>query len=253
MSHIFAEQNNTVDIVIVTYNRLEFTQRCIRLINERTKVKFRIIVVDNCSDDGSQDWLFDAKKLNDIQHLILLKRNYGIHMAKNYGLALVRDSKYYIDIDNDILVPDIKPDWITSLAMLMEKYPDYAAISCRPQVLVGAGADKFKTDEVAEFNHIGAHGRIMRTDIVKKVGGWDKVFDAKRNSEDKYIASRIQDEGMKVGYARDVHCWHLFGENWGYKEKALEEHGHNDMWPPPEHYDKEFINFDHKTWEPLKD
>ena len=186
-----------------------------------------------------------------IDHLIILERNYGIHMAKNYGLAFVRTTfRYYIDTDNDILVPDLEPDWLSRLVTLMDNNPEYGAIALQPQIMVGRGPVPETAPEVCPISHIGAYMRIMRIDLVKKVGGWKKIYNAKRNDEEKTICSKIYKEGFKVGVARDLRCWHLFGKNWGYPEDLKpEDHGHRPVWPPPEHYDK--VRVDPKTWQPL--
>jgi len=240
-----------IDIVMVTWNRLDFTKQCLKFLKERTKTPYRLIVVDNNSDDGSQKWLYEEKLKGNVHHLILLERNYGIHMAKNYGMALVRPSKYYIDTDNDLLCADLKPDWIQQLVDLMDKNKDYGAIACRPQVLVGDGPDKFDTEEaVVAFSHVGGHLRIHRTEETKKFG-WAQTWDAKRNNEDRHIASNLKEQGLKTGYARNVRCWHMFGENWGYKDVKPEDHGHNPVWPPPEHFDTIIDKFDSKTWETI--
>lgn len=242
-------QTNRVDIVMTTFNRIRFTQNSIELINKRTKTPFRLIVVDNNSTDGTQPFLLNMKEKGMVHHVILLEENYGIHMAKNYGLSLVRSSPYYIDTDNDLLCPNLEPDWISALVSLMDKHPSYGAISCRPQVLVGTGEKSFNTPEdVIKFDHVGAHLRIMRTDEVRKVGGWEKTWEAKRNHEDSFIASALNTLGWDVGYARDIRCFHMFGENWGYKDLSLEEHGHRAMWPPSEHWDTLVNKLDTETW-----
>jgi glycosyltransferase involved in cell wall biosynthesis len=242
-----------IDLVMVTCNRIEFTRKSLQYLSERTRTPVRIIVVDNNSDDGTQQMLYEYKQKKLIHDLVLLENNYGIHMAKNIGLAMVRSTPYYIDTDNDLLCADLEPDWIERLISLMDRYPEYGGISCRPQVLVGRGGHEFDgPDEVVEFSHTGGHLRIMKTEAVKKVGGWEKVWDAKRNSEDKYIAQQLHDIGLKVGYAKDVRCFHQFGVNWGYKDIPIKEHGHNEMWPPSEYWDKVINELDPKTWATIK-
>jgi len=173
-------------------------------------------------------------------------------MAKNYGLALVRSAPYYIDTDNDLLCANLNPDWITSLVTLMDKYPKFGAISCRPQVLIGRGGHEFDgPEEVVKFNHTGAHLRIMRTDVVRKVDGWEKNWTANRNHEDSFIAARLADVGYDVGYAKNVRCFHMFGKNWNYKDIPIEKHGHRDMWPPPEHWDSLIDKLDQNTWDTI--
>jgi hypothetical protein len=63
----------------------------------------------------------------------------------------------------------------------------------------------------------------MRTDLVKKFGWRDDNTDSR--SEEWRICGEIQREGYKTGYARDIRCYHFFGDgNWGYDEKT--PHGH---------------------------
>jgi glycosyltransferase involved in cell wall biosynthesis len=241
-----------IDIVLTTYNRIEFTKKSIQYLKERTKTPYRLIVVDNNSNDGSQEMLYNLKQNDLISHLILLEENYGIHMAKNYGLSLVRSEPYYIDTDNDLLCPKLDPDWINRLTTLMDNFPSFGAISCRPQVLVGRGGHEFDgPEEVVKFNHLGAHLRIMRTEVVRRVGGWEKTWTANRNHEDKWISEKLKNEGLDVGYAKNVRCFHQFGTNWGYKDIPIEKHGHNPMWPPSEHWDTIINQFNQDTWETI--
>lgn len=244
---------NKTDIVITTFNRLEFTNLMLEHIKSRTTTPYRIIVVDNNSTDGTQAYLYEKKKAGEIHHLLLLEENYGIHMAKNYGLALVRSEPYYIDTDNDLLCPSLTPDWISQLTRLMDKHPQYGAIACRPQVLVGQGGNPFENPgEVIQFDHVGAHLRIMRTEDVRMSGGWARDWNAKRNSEDGHIAGNLRTLGLKVGYAKHVRCWHQFGteENtWGYKGMKPEEHGHREMWPTDIHYEATKPLYNDLTWE----
>lgn len=241
-----------IDIVMVTMNRKEFTEKSILYLKERTKTPYRLIVVDNNSTDGTQPFLLNMKEKGYVQHIILLEENYGIHMAKNYGLALVRSSRYYIDTDNDLLCAKLTPDWLSSLVSLMDKYTNFGAIACRPQVLVGRGGHEFDgPEEVVKFNHLGAHLRIMRTDAVRQVGGWEKTWEANRNHEDKYISELLKNIGYDVGYAKNVRTWHQFGENWGYKDIPIEKHGHNEMWPPAQHWDTIINKFNPDTFQEI--
>lgn len=242
-----------IDIVCTTFNRFSHTSQFIKHLSERTKTPYRLIVVDNNSTDETQAYLLAMKEQGIIHHLILLGENYGIHMAKNYGLELVRSEPYYIDTDNDLLCADLEPDWVQKLIDIMDKNPQYGAIACRPQVLVGSGENAFDNPgEVVKFDHVGAHLRIMRTQAVRDAGGWEKIWDAKRNHEDVHIARALEKLGLETGYAKNVRCWHMFATNWGYGDMPVEEHGHREMWPPPEHYDTIINSFDPKTWSEIK-
>jgi len=239
---------NGIDITMVTFQRLEYTKKAIQHIAERTRVPYRLIVVDNGSTDGTREWLAQS---SHVGILVALDANCGIHYAKNIALSLVESEPFFIDTDNDILAPNLTPDWVAQLIGLMKDFPSYGAIACRPQVLVGERGDLFEgADRVVCRPWVGASLRIMRTDAVRMVGGWRHEKIPGRDNEERWIADRLHQVGLSVGYARDVRCWHMFGENWGYPaDMQPEEHGHRPIWPLPEHYDE--IECDPDTWEPL--
>jgi GT2 family glycosyltransferase len=130
--------------------------------------------------------------------------------------------------------PNENGDWLSQLVELMDNNPDYGAISCRTQVMIGTGNifEGHEEEDLLEFPHPGGSLRIMRTDLVKKIGGWRKDVGG-RGSEEKYICGKIHEAGFKTGFAVKVKCYHLFGDsNWGYEDMKPEEHGHTPIYHP---------------------
>lgn len=226
-----------ISIVMTSYLRLRYTEQSIKYLRERTTSPFRLIVVDNGSDQPTQNALYNAKKAGFIDELVLLKDNYGIHAAKNIGLSLVHGHDFYVDTDNDIFVPHLSPDWLTRLYEIMCKHPDFGAIACQPQTFIGGIGKGWQDEEVFETGHVGAVMRMMRVDAVKKAGGWEKTWDAKRNHEEHYICGKLKEQGLRVGYAQDLICFHPFHsegtDRWGYPAHMKpEDHGHRDVHIP---------------------
>jgi len=239
-----------IDIVIVSCERLDFTKKSVTMLHERTRTPYKLIVVDNGSADGSAEWLVDALGEGLVDELLLLDENCGIHWAWNAGLDMV-DSARFVTTDNDIICPDLEPDWLSQLISLMDRNPDFGSISLRPQVFVG-GIPGWSDDcEVVEVPWAGAVLRIMRTDVVKDAGGWERIKRKGRDSEERWIAGRLHEAGYKVGIARDIFAWHMFGKAWGYKNLSIEDQGHRRMSPPSEHYDN--IRVDRLTLHPNPD
>lgn len=233
-----------IDIVITSYQRPTFTWETLSNLHAYTE-NIRVIVVDNGSDEETQDMLWDARTGELIDTLILLDKNYGLEPAKNYALNFVK-SDLYVDTDNDILVPppDKSGDWLHNLKKLIDKDEKLAAVALTPQVFIGAHkAEMFKdAPEVLIRDFVGGSMRLMRTDAVRATGGWrsdPKDMTEANRSEEKYICSKLRAEGYKVGYARDIECFHMFGEkdvltgqgNWGYNSET--KHYHRDIWPRP--------------------
>lgn len=234
-----------IDIVLVTYNRLPFTKKTIEHLIVRTKTPFQLIVVDNGSRDGTQDYINSLMPTGKIKRFIPLPENLGLQRAKNMGFEYVR-SDYFVDTDNDCLCPNLDPDWLARLLSLMEDRPDFAAIALRPQILVGVGPIFKDAPEVVQNNVVGGSLRLMRRELVAGAGGWDDAFENRREEWD--ICGKFRKAGYKVGYTRDIFTYHMFGEpgTWGYAPGI--EHYHN---PASKIYAKD-VEYDHETCEPLR-
>lgn len=227
-----------IDIILVTFNRLEFTKKTLKSIQERTKIPYNLIVVDNNSTDGTRDFLISTEK--DYKKVVLLDENIGLEMALNEGFKYV-ESDIFVTTDNDCIAPMLEPCWLRRQATLMDFYKDFGAISLRPQVLIGVGPI-FNSDKlVVENNVAGGSYRMMRKQLVKHIGGWTKKFENDgRGNEEHDISSKIRQAGFKVGYAKHIWCYHMFGEEgtWGYSKDSNYKMGrYLDRSPEDQEYD----------------
>ena len=224
------------DIVLVTWNRPKLTELTISTLVANTTSPFRLIVVDNGSEKPLVDKLRKWQDMGIIGILRLLDKNVGLEPARNLGLQMV-ESKYFVCTDNDILPekPDENGDWLSKLKDLMKKYVDFGAISARTQIMIGTGNifDGHEDEDIVEFSHPGGSLRIMKSEIVKRVGGWrDDVHS--RGQEEMYICGKLREHGYRAGFATHVNCYHMFGKdkNWGYGKLPPEKHGHRPIWHP---------------------
>lgn len=222
-----------VDILMTTYYRLKITLKIIFELWERTRTPFRLLVVDNGSQDGLQNVLMDFFREGKIHHLILLSENLGLEHARNLLLPLIK-SKYVVFTDSDIMPQNSDPDWLEQLIALFERHPEYGGIALRPQAMVASG-NPFKKDLNSEVIGFSAAGycRISLTEDIKKMGGWRNEFvNNGLGHEENYLKDYMKEINKKVGYSRDIRCWHFFGNGqWGYHKDLFA--GHRDIWPRP--------------------
>lgn len=231
------------DLHLISWQRPKMTELVIKTIHRNTKRdNFRLVVLDNASDEKTTEMLQIMGDNGLIDELFLLKTNLGLEAARNFLLKQATTSRRFVCIDNDCLPP--RPvngqDWLEKMVELMEKYEDYAAISLRTQVMIGTGnifeAAK-KGDEIMEFPHPGGSFRIMDTGAVNQVGGWDRG-DPGRGSEERYICGKLNKAGYKTAFTIYLQCLHLFGpkdttDRWGYPANwKPEDTGHSDIWHP---------------------
>lgn len=251
------------DILMTTYHREQFTYMTLESILTRTKTPHRLIVVDNGSPPEMQTMLHNYKQNGIISVLILLDRNYGLEYAKNTGLRFVESEPYFVNTDNDLLIeaPSGGSDWLAKMIELMNHNPEFGAIAARPQVQMGL--HNIYKDEIKEngeiVKHLTADGkvafynggdgpcggsyRIMRTELVKKHQWRDEWNDSR--SEEWRICGLMNQDGYKCGFAKDVRCYHMFGQgNWGYQDGVPHYHHKRDFGEPLD------IDFDPMTCKP---
>ena len=94
--------NSTVAIIIVNWRKYDITLTCIESILNSTNSNFKIILVDNESDNKK---VKNFKYRNEIE-IIQNKKNEGFSKANNIGIdyALKNNYDYTLLINNDTIV-----------------------------------------------------------------------------------------------------------------------------------------------------
>ena len=96
-------------IIILTYNNLEYTKKCLESIRKYTKSgTYEIIIVDNNSKDGTKEYL---KTLSDVK-IIYNKKNLGFPKGCNQGIKKALKNNDILLLNNDTLVT---ANWLDNL------------------------------------------------------------------------------------------------------------------------------------------
>jgi len=90
---------SALTIIIPSYNKKNYITECINSVINQTYEDWRLIIIDDCSTDGSQEVL---KKFNTNKKIkiIFLKKNKGPSFCRNLGIRL-SFSKYIGFLDAD--------------------------------------------------------------------------------------------------------------------------------------------------------
>lgn len=93
-----------LSIIVPVYNAENYLEKCVQsLINQNTKYKYQIILINDGSTDNSSRIVNEFKKKYDFVYVIE-QENGGISVARNNGIRAA-SGKYLGFIDND--------DWVT--------------------------------------------------------------------------------------------------------------------------------------------
>ncbi len=90
----------SIAVVIPYYNKKKYIEKCIDSILSQTLLPEEIIIVDDCSTDGSIFFLRELANRISILRLVELKENVGVSAARNIGAAHA-NSNYVKFIDAD--------------------------------------------------------------------------------------------------------------------------------------------------------
>jgi len=88
-----------VTVIIPSFNKKPYISECIKSVINQTYKNWNLIILDDCSNDGTQEFL-NQLETNKKVEVILLKKNKGPSFCRNLGLRLTK-SKYVAFLDAD--------------------------------------------------------------------------------------------------------------------------------------------------------
>ncbi len=173
--------NSVIDVVILSWNRLENTLEAISSVRDQVGVAPRIWVVDQGSEPDCIGVLREWAKRDSRIRLRELGRNLGVAAGRNRAMAL-GSAEYIVAIDNDAVFQDKH-----ALGLVAERFredPELAVVAFRiknyhtgqddrllwvyPRQLLGKSAQSFRC---ARFAGCG-HG--IRRSVLAKTRGYDE-------------------------------------------------------------------------------
>ena len=99
---VFEPASPPVAILILNWNTLDWTRKCLTSLRDLDYPSYRVVVIDNGSDDGSPDVLE-----SEFPEATLLRggKNLGVGGGRNFGAEYVLrewpETKYLLYLDND--------------------------------------------------------------------------------------------------------------------------------------------------------
>lgn len=218
-----------VNLVVVTYNRLEYTKECIPSIRETASgyIPYIITVVDNGSTDGTQEVLKQYLEKGIIDNLILLKSNMGISRAQNIGWKMFDDIPYYAKIDNDMVFN--KEGWLDDIIEIFNKTDKIGALGyqCNDDgaeyPIVSDNGVKYRIKN----GNIGGACFFVPKHIKDELGYWNESF-GKYGEEDADYGMRVTVGGFRNAYMIDTEViTHLPDEKGDYRDFKDRERDEN--------------------------
>lgn len=192
---------DAIDIVLLTYNRLEYLVATVDALRERTPEPFRLTVVDNASASPVRNWLAEHR---DLFHQVIFQPH-NEHIAGFQRGIDATTSDPFVLTEPDLIVPDLEPSWLARLRDLMERYPDFGLIALgletanRPSNLGPEAIDEdaLVDGEIVEAN-VGIWCQMIRRDALRVP-----------YVKDHTTCIAVREAGFRVGWTTKIRAFHL--------------------------------------------
>jgi glycosyltransferase involved in cell wall biosynthesis len=230
--------------VLITYNRLKYTKRTLNSFIKTVSEPYFLVVVDNSSDDGTQEWLKKEHARGKFNLLILNDDNFYPGKATNQGwevgILAYPEATHLCRIDNDML---FAPDWTTKANQYFEAIHDLGQLGLEHTAIEGH-EDSAQTIKGMSINpwpgNVGGPNIISRAVWDKGLRydetPWhhDKSNVMPTPQEDCRFSVEIAKAGFLFGHATDKLAWTFADEsNWSdypqYYKKTMKERGYENI------------------------
>ncbi len=216
----------TVSVVVLTWNALSYTQRCVASLLAHTDPRHELIFVDNGSTDGTPAWLAALADREPQRVRVHLNRdNLGFAAGNNQGISLARRDHVLL-LNSDTVVTE---GWLENQLDVLAREPRAGLVGpvsnsiSGPQRLAEVGYDQATLDGLAPFAAARARQRagctsdllcavgfclLIRRRVLEEIGGLDEGF-GQGNYEDTDYCLRAFLAGWRTVMAEDSFVHHF--------------------------------------------
>jgi GT2 family glycosyltransferase len=213
-----AASRPTVTVIVCTFNRIQWLEKCLRSLEQQDVRADEIMVVDGPSTDGSREMLEELERKGSIV-LVRQAKLDGISAARNMGLRMAKgDVVCYIDDD-----AVAQPGWLSSILSL---YGDPKVGGVGGPVMDMTGKLTMGKNAVAPDGRWFDESRGESTDglsqvmvgcnmsfrreALLKIGGFDPYFRYHQDETDACLG--VLHAGYSILYHEGAVVWHEWCE-----------------------------------------
>lgn len=171
-----------ISVYIPTYNRLELLKRAVQSVQNQTYKNFEIIIVDDNSSDGTQDFLVGLAKVDSRIRYFFKDKNNGACVSRNIAIDLAQGELITGLDDDDYFLPHrlefFLDYWVNkkredSIALFTSNIKSEKSNQAKEHSLFSK--KYFKKDDLLFANYVG-NQIFTETKTLRQVFGFDESF-----------------------------------------------------------------------------
>ncbi|MEM3386089.1 MAG: glycosyltransferase family 2 protein [Nitrososphaerales archaeon] len=219
--------NPHVSIIIVNYNGKEVLDKCVSSIFSSSYYPLEVILVDNCSNDGSD--LEVAKKYD----VTLIKNKTNLYFCRGSNIGVRRaKGKYIMFLNHDIILDREAISELMKEALRSKNsgfFQPKILLLDKPNILNSTGLDIHlagfgilrgggevdlgQYDNLTEIPSVHGACFLASKEALEDTGLFDEFFVA--FNEDTDIGWRALLKGWRPRYVPSAKVYHKWGQSWG--------------------------------------
>lgn len=236
MAESIVEDRAMATVAILNYNGEEYLETFLPAVLYSSSAPTNYAVIDNASEDGSQNYL---NYWHPEVELIELSKNYGFAEGYNRGMIYIK-TKYTVLLNSDVLV---EANWLDPIIEMLEKDETLAAVQpkilsledktrfeyagaaggyidvlgypfCQGRIMDTSEEDEGQYNQENELFWASGAAMVIRTDVFKNIGGFDRDFFAHHEEID--LCWRINRAGYTIKSCPSAIVYHLGGGTLDY-------------------------------------
>jgi glycosyltransferase involved in cell wall biosynthesis len=167
-----------VTVCITAYNREDLLPFAIQSVLDQTYANLEILVVDDCSNDGTSDVVAEFMKKDERIKYVLHEQNKGLAAARNTAIFKAK-GRYFTFLDDD---DEWTPEFVEKFVAIAQQYgPDY--VFCCGHVEYDRSGRRINliphyygklTDAIRRGNVPPPSSQFYFTEELKKIGGYNE-------------------------------------------------------------------------------
>ena len=204
------------DIIIPVWNQISYTKDCVdSILNNTANVDYRIVIIDNASNDETRRWLEDLKEAAAGRVLLIRNEtNLGFVKAVNQGIA-ASNAPYVCLLNNDTLVAR---DWLKEMIAIAGSADDIGIVNPSSNNLgqkpaAGESLEVYAGEiakEAGQYIELGAavgFCMLIKRRLFERIGLLDEIYGM-GNFEDTDFSRRAVQAGYRCVRACGAYVYH---------------------------------------------
>lgn len=220
-------------IGIPIHNQIDYVRECINSIYRNTTINFKLILIDDNSNNECSEYLRSMR--NDSQNILLIRNSTTKGFPHNCNLIISNTKSPYICILNSDTI--VTQDWIEPMLHNLRRDPRCMMVGPSTSYGIAKNYDKVaqqlnenfsrrfdmtigEIDAFASKNHdenfnlfeeteyLNGFCMVFKYNIVREIGFFDTIFGLGSREEVQYI-DRIRMAGYRVKWVKDSYVHHF--------------------------------------------